>query len=460
MASEASGERVGTSGYLNKVRLASIRLKLGAFRFRSAIDHDTTEPSCSRPELKARQRSLFDDALAPAETAALVSVPKGKERLSAAQRTFNRLTERIRSIREALATWDAFIPRFKARVVSELQPAERDVGEAQRRLVVQLDTLLAADKPGERLTRKQQTKVRDVLLGIAADILEQGEDPDVEGIYDRHSDVSYAVAREAEMELAEAALSELLGEDSVEGHEAQSVEELLQHASERLRETHAPDERGHARTRRRSKPTRDEQAKALAAQQATQSVREIYRKLVSALHPDRETDPAERARKTILMQRANQACERNDLLELLTLQIEIEQINSAALATLPEARLKHYNDVLKEQVQLLESQLRAEIAPFRFQFDLFGPVMPQHVDQALSGRIAEARLMIDRIGRTCEQLADARQRRGAIDKLPEPEDDEPGLSDLAMLAAAFGDGQNISSRVKRGPQRGRPRRKA
>jgi hypothetical protein len=79
----------------------------------------------------------------------------------------------------------------------------------------------------------------------------------------------------------------------------------------------------------------------------SQSVRDIYRKLASVLHPDRETDPTERERKTALIQRANQAYGRNDLLELLTLQIETEQIDAGALADIPEARLRHYNDVLQ-----------------------------------------------------------------------------------------------------------------
>ncbi len=41
-------------------------------------------------------------------------------------------------------------------------------------------------------------------------------------------------------------------------------------------------------------------------QQTSQSIRELYRKLVSALHLDREPDPQERERKTLLMQRINQ----------------------------------------------------------------------------------------------------------------------------------------------------------
>src|SRR5690606_20305824 len=105
---------------------------------------------------------------------------------------------------------------------------------------------------------------------------------------------------------------------------------------------------------RRGRANRAAERKAQAAREASVSVREVYRKLVSALHPDREIDAAERKRKTRLMQRANQAYERNDLLELLALQIETEQIDAAALASVPEERLKHYNQVLLDQARVLD----------------------------------------------------------------------------------------------------------
>ncbi|WP_341888453.1 hypothetical protein [Variovorax sp. YR752] len=46
-------------------------------------------------------------------------------------------------------------------------------------------------------------------------------------------------------------------------------------------------------------------------------MRDIFRKLASALHPDRETDAQQRKVKTALMQKANQAYAANDLLALL-----------------------------------------------------------------------------------------------------------------------------------------------
>jgi hypothetical protein len=404
-----------------------------------------------------RQKSLFDDESSPGDAAALVSVPKGKQRLSSAQRTFNRLTQRIRRGREALAAWDAFMLRFQARAEKELKPIELDIRAAQRGLAIQLDLLLTAKKPDKGFTRKRRAKVRGALLEIAGDILRGGPDAEVEALYDRHSDIPHATEREGEMELAEAMLADILGEESIEGHEAQTVEELLHHAGEKLHEAHA-DERRARGGRRRGDSDEVAQSKAQAARQAIQSVREVYRKLVSALHPDRETDAVEHKRKTALMQRANQAYERNDLLELLALQIEIEQIDAAALAQLPEARLGHYNEVLQEQVQVLETQLQTQTAAFRYEFGLAArDVTPQRVDQALSARIAEARATVDRIQRTSKELDDPTQRNGVIDEFPAPEDDGPDLSELAILAAAFGD-IPVAARASRRPG-GRRRRK-
>ena len=58
---------------------------------------------------------------------------------------------------------------------------------------------------------------------------------------------------------------------------------------------------------------------------------------------DRETDIAERERKTALMQLANQADERSCRLSPFSLQLQTEQIDAQHLAGLSEARLLHHN---------------------------------------------------------------------------------------------------------------------
>lgn len=383
------------------------------------------------------QETLFEDGQEPTASA-LVAVTPSEGSSSAAQRTFNRLTERIRRGRESLAAWEAFIPRFHGRVAAELSPIERELAEVQRRLAQQLQALLA-DRTGERLSRRHRAKTRSLLLQILENLLQDEPDAELEALYDRYSDISYAERRRQEMDFAEAVYEEMLGPGAMEGHQAQTVDELARHAAEKIAGAEAGMRDAFANRTRRGGSSRAAQRKAQAAQEASLSVREIYRKLASALHPDRETDAAERERKTGLIQRANRAYERNDLLELLTLQIETEQIDAAALSNVPETRLRHFNHVLLDQASALDAEVRGRIALFRMQFDLtMRDVTPQRVDQALSARIAQARAALEEVKRDSKRLDDPRQRRAVLDQLPEPED-ALDFEDMALLAAVFGE---------------------
>ena len=110
-----------------------------------------------------------------------------------------------------------------------------------------------------------------------------------------------------------------------------------------------------ARTGRRDRAT--EKRREAAAQLVAQSVREIFRKLASALHPDRELDPTRRDAKTALMQKVNQAYAANDLLGLLELQLQVAQIDAGHLASVGAERLKQFNQALSNQLNALKAEL-------------------------------------------------------------------------------------------------------
>jgi hypothetical protein len=401
------------------------------------------------------QESLFGDELGTG-AAALVTVAAKPGQLSKPQRTFNSLAERIRRGRELLAAWEAFIPRFQTRLTRELAPIEDEMRETQRRVVQQLQALLAGANT-DRLSRRHRAKVRALLLQVVANLLEDGPDAELEALHDRYSHVSHAERSREELELAEALFGQVFGRDVVRGHEARNVDELMDHAVDKMAAAAEMRERkASARQAPRGRASRAAERKAQEAREASQSVRDIYRKLASALHPDRETDPTERDRKTALIQRANQAYERNDLLELLTLQIETEQIDAGALADVPEARLGHYNRVLLEQAHVLEAEVRERAAVFRIEFDLtMRDVTPERVEQALNVRIAEARNMLTQMERDLERLGDPRQRRAVLDDLPEPEDYAPDFEDLAAVARLSDDPFAAAPRRARRRQRGR-----
>jgi hypothetical protein len=384
------------------------------------------------------QEDLFGEP-DPTPVRAVVAVPAGAAPLSPAQRTFNRLTERIRRGRERLAAWDAFLARLPARVVAELQPVEQEVRAAQRRLVGQLQALLGAGAraKGERLTGRLRQAARSLLLEVVSDLLQDGPDADLEALHDRYSDVSFAEEARQELQMAEMVLGQVFGDDVARGHEASNVDEFLEHTAERLAAQHAEARQRAASARRSSRATRLAEQKAQAAHEASASVREIYRKLASALHPDREADPNERERKTALLQRANRAYEHDDLLELLSLQIEVEQIDPAALANLPETRLRHYNQVLLEQARTLDAQLVERAAMFATEFRTHPRnATPEDAERGLRATIAEARAQARHIARFAERLEDPLQRRAALEELAAEQEDEMDRLGLAVLLGA------------------------
>lgn len=113
--------------------------------------------------------------------------------------------------------------------------------------------------------------------------------------------------------------------------------------------------------RTRPKTARQKAQEAHQAEQAgqtRQSLQGIYRRLVSAVHPDREGDPVIRAQKTALMQRINQAYGENDLLQLLALQHELGLMDAQAIHKLGDAHLKKYNQALKEHLATLKGKIQ------------------------------------------------------------------------------------------------------
>jgi hypothetical protein len=126
------------------------------------------------------------------------------------------------------------------------------------------------------------------------------------------------------------------------------------------------------------------------------------------LHPDREPDDEERARKTALMQAVNVAYEKRDLLHLLELQLTLEQIDPDHLGSLTEERIKHYNQVLREQSAQLQAELNGIANRFRMQFQLSPYVRfnPRDVINGLNRDIAQLKSETTGLQRDIEELSD------------------------------------------------------
>ncbi len=400
------------------------------------------KPASARPgATDPTQRALFDGPQPTVQAGqAVLAIPTPAAAQSKAQRAFNRLIGQIGQQRVLLAQWQDFEPRYRQRLATEMAPLEAQLRAARRALVLLLDELLLAPPATPRLAKTQRRKLAAWIPHLASLLLDEGPDAEVEALFDRYSDVAHADLLQADLAGAEAMFSQVLGEDAFKGHQAETMDELLRHAAQHLAgQAEAGQQAGAAPGRRAEAARQRQQA---AAHQAGQSVREVFRKLASALHPDRETDATERERKTRLMQQANQAYQHNDLLGLLTMQLDLEQIDGQHLANLPEARLAHYNQVLREQLDLLLQEVGALVEPYRM---ALGPgsrlPTPAAVDASLTQQLADLRQCAQAIEQDTVLLRDPALRRTVINALalPEADDDEPDAFEMMLMMEALAD---------------------
>lgn len=395
------------------------------------------------------QSSLFDDE-SPTGTG-VVEVLARRKPADKAEAAFHRLVAKLEQKRESLRAWQAYTIRFNQRLASELSPLQIEYRQVRRQLAFLLNELLL--QPNGPRGKNQRAKLRRLIVDLAQDLLQDEADAELEALHDKYSECSHAENLDEDMAFSQAMIEDLMGVRLGKEHGANTLDELFARAE---RELHAKTEKAErkraARQERRGggKAEATQAKREQAAKEVSQTVRDIYRKLASALHPDRETDPAQRQRKTKQMQQVNQAYEAGDLLTLLSLQLEIEQIDATHLSSLPRQRLAHYNQVLREQLAELEAEIEAVAMPFGMAAQLppFATLTPEQVDRRLSEDIAQLRLDIEQARSDLTDFRDpARLRQFLKDYRFEADWDEE-LIELAAMAEMFGAPQR-SRRAKR-----------
>ncbi|GAC1534212.1 MAG: J domain-containing protein [Ramlibacter sp.] len=252
---------------------------------------------------------------------------------------FNALVEDVALWRDALAEWKARSARYQHAV----EPVRRELYAAWREWVLALDR--ASLQPG--LSRAERGQLGEMLVAAADALVLVEDDAEVTAVVRRHRDDSPAL--QPRQNAVDGSADETVGDDLAQDWERQAA------TAAALREE---------RTARRRAATVS-RPQTQAAQEASQSLRGVYRRLASALHPDREQDEHQRMRKTALMQQANQAYAEGHLLALLELQLQAEQVDATHAAAADARRLQHYIKILQDQLADLQSETRRHEAQFR-----------------------------------------------------------------------------------------------
>ena len=297
-----------------------------------------------------------------------------KQPLSKGQVQFNSLIKKIEKLKKKLLEWQDVVPRLHQRVGSEYRELIDTFNDRRIKFVYLLDK--AHDD--KLFKRRDKDKIAHLICTITAELVaEDGDDEDLKALHDKYSDVSLDEQSRETDDMMKSMVEEMLGVEVGDDEDLSSPEKLKAFMDKMMEEEHAQERerQRQADERRASRKKTSKQIEKEARLQAEElnikkSLQEVYRKLVAALHPDRERDSAERERKTELMQRVNVAYDKKDLLQLLELQLEVEQIDQLRINAISDERVKHYNKILKEQADELQQEIDEMQTPFKMQFQL------------------------------------------------------------------------------------------
>lgn len=343
----------------------------------------------------------------------LIRSAAGAPPLSAGQRRFNQLLARLDKARAELQAWDEQARLFAAAHAQRVAPLQAELRQCQLRLIRRLDALFG-DR-GAKWTRSERKRIRDDLCDLAAGLIDDTDDEaltaEARTLFERHAghdiDTEHREAMAAMKELVESMSGLDLGDAEFDDEQA-LVRAMLERSAQAQRADAAgePARKPNAAQRRRER----EQA------EASQSLREVYRKLAAALHPDRASDDADRARRDALMPRVNQAYEARDLLALLSLQLEIEQVDAEHMARTTAARAAQYNRLLAEQLDEIQAEIDARRFALCHDYGLAPHPPPRHerLGALLEALVRECRAGLAAAHADLAQLDDPAQAKALL----------------------------------------------
>lgn len=365
----------------------------------------------------------------------VIHIKAGQTRatLSPAQKKFNGLIKKIDVQKKLLAEWQESLARCQQDALTKLEPLRKILGEHQAELVLLLDQVFTRHK----FTRGQQAKLAHLICETCDELIRLHQCDDLKPLYNKYSADDFdAQAQETEA-MAKDFLKTMLEQEfgiEMDDDAFDFDPRDPQGVAERLAEN-IQQQQEQAEATAASRPKRKKTAKQLAkeareheeAAHVSKSIQAVYRQLVAALHPDREPDPAERERKTELMQKVTVAYGNKDLLKLLELQLAVEQIDQSQLNNIAEDRLRHYNkvlqnqlDELREEVMLMEMQIGGmlQVSPFE-------TLTPKRITFMLKEDIRTMQEAIARLQHDVQRFQDVRQLRKWLQgyRIPEPEFD-------------------------------------
>ncbi|WMP16642.1 molecular chaperone DnaJ [Thiothrix lacustris] len=352
--------------------------------------------------------------------------------LSPAQKKFNTLIKKIDAQKTILREWQETLEQCRETAIEKLEPLRTTLHGHQADLVLLLDRQFTSHK----FTPSQADKLTHLITETCEELITFNQRDDLKAIFNKYStedfdaldQASDAIALDMMKAMFEEKFGTSLDDTEFDIKDPQGTAERL---SKKFKEqqTHAEEEaQKRSPPRKSAKQIAKEAKEAEEAANVSKSIQTVYRQLTSALHPDREQDPVERERKTELMQQVTVAYASKDLLKLLALQLAVEQIDQSKLNNINAERLKHYNQILNNQLRELQEEVLLKESEIRRMINAphAEPLSPKRMIGLVKQDLRTVQNMIARIQHDMRAFRDVKQLKEWLKhyQIPEPDFDE------------------------------------
>jgi pyruvate/2-oxoglutarate dehydrogenase complex dihydrolipoamide acyltransferase (E2) component len=269
------------------------------------------------------------------------------------QNDFTRLSDAVEAAKAQIESLKALTTAYSTKREAALTKIEAQCLLVKRQTVLFLDARLL-DKKG--LSAHQRSMAARVLCSLAAELVDTPYFDGLQEVLTRHElpNPNAQIEQDDYAKYDFDALFEKIDQQQNAAAARRAAAQAARQAAKQATKQAAKRTASAQKT-----PQEMEAAATAAALQANreQTIKAIYRKLSSALHPDKERDPVVREQKNSLMVEANKAYAAQDLDGLLRLQKEAMRYGHSGTA-LGDAQLALINGMLHQQ--LVDVRAKAE----------------------------------------------------------------------------------------------------
>ena len=310
--------------------------------------------------MTAKKSPMPPSVSAPLHALSLSRIPG--HQLTPAQQRFEKLLARVDKLKTQLTDLNTLADAHRIAYHQKITPLQEQKNQAARQVAQALDQRLQAKMvQGKPLTKTERATAAEILC-ILTEILAAQGDAEMAALHDVYSQDTLEEKEQQAAQQMRVAMEDMLGSPlHTQGEEPlKSVEEVIRLGQQRMREAieaAEAEKAQHTQARAARKPTARQRKAQEEQDDANTTLRKVFRQLASALHPDRETDPTEQARKTDLMSQANAAYQKRDLVALLQIQLRTELTDVASVAQMAEEKIASLSILLKEQAAELSEEL-------------------------------------------------------------------------------------------------------